>query len=119
MTARRPLPPRAKAIAASTFGSMEPAANSPAAMCACASSTVMCESSLSSALPKPMQTCSTAVRMSRQSAPTISASFAEAKSLSMTASTPVSAPFVPRVTGMPPPPQAMTTNSRSSSARIA
>ncbi len=52
-------------------------------------------------------------------APIMLASRAEARSLSMTASTPASDPSSRRTTGMPPPPTATAITSRSSSARIA
>ena len=59
--------------------------------------------------PKSTATCSTPVRTSRTSAPSLAASRAEARSLSTTASTPAREPSARRTTGIPPPPAATTT----------
>ena len=58
---------------------------------------------------KSMATLSTSVETTKTSASSLVASRPEARSLSITASTPTRYPFSLRTTGIPPPPQATTT----------
>ena len=79
----------ANLTAASTFGSIEPGANCFWAMYSRASAGVRVSRPFWSGLPKLMATFSTAVRMISMSASSCSAMHSEAKSLSMTAGTPL------------------------------
>lgn len=112
MRAVRPSPDSANSTAACTFGSMEPGAKCPSSMYCFASSTEMSLSHISSGVPKRSATFSTAVRMIRKSAFNCCARRQLAKSLSITAPTPFKW-FPRRITGIPPPPLAMTTSPAS------
>ena len=112
MRAVRPSPDSANSTAACTFGSMEPGAKCPSSMYCFASSTEMSLSHVSSGVPKRSATFSTAVRMIRKSAFNCCARIQLAKSLSITAPTPFKW-FPRRITGIPPPPLAMTTSPAS------
>lgn len=112
MRAVRPSPDSANSTAACTFGSMEPGAKCPSSMYCFASSTEMSLSHVSSGVPKRSATFSTAVRMIRKSAFNCCARRQLAKSLSITAPTPFKW-FPRRITGIPPPPLAMTTSPAS------
>ena len=59
--------------------------------------------------PKCRHTFSTAVEITSTSAPICAARTAAARSLSITAATPLRSPFSSATTGMPPPPAAITT----------
>ena len=98
----------AKVIAASIFGNILPGAKCFSLIYFSASSTDNSLNHCSLSFPKLIATFSTAVKINRVSASTNSASFSEAKSLSITASTP-SRCDPQSVTGIPPPPVATTT----------
>src|ERR687898_391295 len=108
-------PARATAIAASTLGRIEPSASS--GNSASAAATDSSDSSSSSAVPKPRRTAPTSVRITNLSASTPGASRADARSLSITASTPWIR-LSRRTTGIPPPPQATARAPESSKERI-
>ena len=98
-----------KSIAASIFGPMLPGGKWPSTSQRCASLTVISDSSLWLGVPYPKATRRTSVSITSRSACRPLAKHEEARSLSMTASTPRS--LHPRlVTGMPPPPAVITTN---------
>ena len=78
----------ANAIAASTFGFIEPSANSPADTYSLACVTVISSSHFSFTLPKLMATFSTAVRITRTSASISWANKLLVQSLSITAAAP-------------------------------
>ena len=94
--------------AAITLGSILPGANCPSSIYCIASLTVMCLKACCSGLPKLTQTFSTSVSMSSTSVSMSSARVSAARSLSMTAATPVRDPSIFSITGMPPPPAVTT-----------
>src|SRR6266508_1984075 len=118
MTAHSP-PASTNRQAASTFGPMSPLANSPAAACRRSSSTRTTPSGRACAVPQPSCAASTSVARTRRRAPTVRASSAAARSLSMTASTPRKVPSGSRTTGIPPPPAAITRYPAASSVPTA
>ncbi len=107
----------AKSTAACTLGSMEPGAKWPSPISSLARLTVRLDSHSCCGVLKRMATFSTAVSMMSKSASSSLASRQLAKSLSMTAPTPLSSPFS-SMTGMPPPPAAMTTWPACKRARM-
>ena len=89
MVMRTSSPPRSrKLIAASTLGPMEPRGNSPSSRYWRASDTVIRSSHRSSGCRKWTATRSTPVDRMSSGMPRLAASSADARSLSMTASTP-------------------------------
>src|SRR4030095_3168424 len=102
-------PPPTKSTSAAILGPMLPGSNCPSAWCLRASASVMRSSQRCVGLLKSSATFSTPVGSTRMSAAMLRASRLEARSLSMTASTPRSSPPSSSITGMPPPPQATTT----------
>ena len=85
-------PARTNRRAASTFGPIEPDAKWPAAAYASISASVTRPMSWASGVPQPATAWATSVAMTSTSAPTARASRAAVRSLSMTASTPWTAP---------------------------
>lgn len=106
ITARLVVLSSTKLIQASTFGSIDPAANSAFSTCCFSSSTLTLVSDFCSGVLYPTKTFGTAVRTINKSASIWLASVAEAKSLSITASRP-SKPNSLETTGTPPPPAAI------------
>ena len=94
--------------AASTFGFMVPSPNCPSSMYFFAWAVVIWSIGCSDAVPYSKQIFSTPVKMTSISASTASASFPAARSFSITAEAPFKR-FSCASTGIPPPPQAMTT----------
>ena len=115
MTARPP-PCSTKRQAASTLGPIDPLAKWPSAASARISPTVTRPTGAASGVPKRSTACGTSVAMTSTSTVIDRASRAAPRSLSMTASTPVSVPSSRRTTGMPPPPLAITTKPASTRA---
>mmetsp|Transcript_14916 Transcript_14916/g.38109 ORF Transcript_14916/g.38109 Transcript_14916/m.38109 type:complete len:245 (+) Transcript_14916:163-897(+) len=113
-----PFPPR-NASAASIFGAMLPAPNSPAASIFRASSAPTVSSHSSSAVPNPRATLRTAVQSTNASTRSSAARISEVRSLSTTAGTPRQTPDSSCTTGMPPPPPATTMKPASTRFAIA
>src|ERR1035441_759129 len=101
-------PPSTNSMAEAIFGPMDPAGNSPAARYARAWASVMVSSHCWPGRPKRMAARSTLVTMINFCACRWRASRLEARSLSTTPSTPTRR-LPSHATGMPPPPQAITT----------
>src|ERR1051325_9394615 len=102
-------PPPTKSTSAAIFGPMLPGSNWSSAWCRRASARVMRARPRWVGLLKSSATFSTPVGSTRMSASMLRASRLEARSLSITASTPRRSPVLSSITGMPPPPQATTT----------
>jgi len=103
-----------KRQAASTLGPIDPAGNSWLRSAAGVERWM----GAAAGVPNPLITASTSVSRSNASAPSASAMNAEVRSLSMTASTPLSRPVPSSATGIPPPPPHTTTVPPSTNRRI-
>ena len=104
---------------ASILGFMLPGAKWPSAMRCLASSSVIWAMLRCVGLPKSSATCSTPVLIKKRSAPIRLARKLLPKSLSTTAAMPRSSPLLLRVTGMPPPPAAITIHPAATASAMA